>query len=391
MANQRQKRLRKIMVAATISGTAGRDYLSGVFKFVGKGREWNLEVLDDPATLDKRIRQSEEPDGVIIMLPHENPTLVSLQRRNIPTVVVDFPPKGFAAMRGSLSFVRLNDAEIGAAAAQHLLDRGNFNSFLCVIDQPQFAYSRVRESAFRERLKATGRFVKTVLISDIRATERDQHALLLTLKRLPRPVGVFVTRDRAASRVYDACRDLGFSIPDEVAVIGVDNDELFCNTAAVPLSSILPDHAQVGYLAAKELNRLLHGGTGKETVFRKSVREVVLRASTRIIPPTARIVTEALAFIEDNASGSLSVADVVEHIGISRRLADLRFRQIRNETILDAIVRARIGRIKKRLLTSNDPLSRIAADCGFSSAAVFSRFFRTHVGETPQDWRLKRH
>ena len=379
------------MVAATISGIAGRDYLSGVFKFAGKAREWNLEVLDDPTTLDKRVRQSEEPDGVIIMLPHENPTLVSLQRRNIPTVVVDFPPKGFAAKRGSLSFVRLNDAEIGAAAAQHLLDRGNFNSFLCVIDQPQFAYSRVRESAFRERLKDTGRFIKTVLISDIRATERDQQALLLTLKRLPRPVGVFVTRDRAASRVYDACRDLGFSIPDEVAVIGVDNDELFCNTATVPLSSILPDHTQVGYLAAKELNRLLHGGTGKETVFRKSVREVVLRASTRIIPPTARIVTEALAFIEDNASGSLSVADVVEHIGISRRLADLRFRQIRNETILNAIVRARIGRIKKRLLTSNDPLSRIAADCGFSSAAVFSRFFRTHVGETPQGWRLKRH
>lgn len=391
MQNSRTKPFKKIIIAATISGTAGRDYLSGVFKFAGKGKKWTIEVLDNPAMLDKRIRQSEGPDGIIIMLPHENPTLVSLQRRNIPTVVVDFPPRGFAAIRGSLSFVRLNDAVIGETAAQHLLDQGNFNSFLCAIDQPQFAYSRVRENAFRERLKNTGRFIKTVLISDIQAAERSQRALLLTLKRLPRPVGVFVTRDRAASRVYDACRDLGFFIPDEVAIIGVDNDELFCNTAAVPLSSILPDHTQVGYLAAKELNRLLHGGTGKETVFHKSVREVVLRASTRIIPPTARIVADALTFIEDNASGTLSVADVVEHIGISRRLADLRFRQIRNETILDAIVRARIRRIKKCLLTSNDSMSRIAADCDFSSAAVFSRFFKTHVGETPQGWRLKRH
>lgn len=380
------KNFKTIIVATTSLGIAGRDYLSGVFRFVGKGPKWKIEVLDDPTALEKRIQQSERPDGAIIMLP----MLVSLQSQSVPTVVVNFPPKGFAAGKGSLSFVRLNDAEIGNAAAQHLLDRGNFNSFLCIIDQPRFTYTHVREKAFRDRLKDTGRFLKTVSVSDIHMTERDRQAFKLTLERLPRPIGVFVVRDRAANILYDACRDLGLSIPDEVAVIGVDNDELFCNTAAVPLSSILPDHAQVGYLAAKELNRLLRGGSGREIVFHRSVRDIILRASTRIIPPTARIVAEALSFIEENASGSLSVADVVEHIGISRRLADLRFRQIRNETILDAIVRARISLIKKRLLTSSDSVSRIATDTGFSSAAVFSRFFKTHVGKTPKTWRTKR-
>lgn len=190
-------------------------------------------------------------------------------------------------------------------------------------------------------------------------------------------------------KVFDACRRLKLTIPGEVAVLGVDNDELFCNSLPVPLSSILPDHKQVGFLAARELDRIFRGSTGGDRVLDRSVKDIVLRASTRIVPPAARIVSDALTFIETNASGSLRVSDVAASLGVSRRLLDLRFRQMQNESVLNAITRARIGRIKKRLLTTSDSISRISKDCGFSSAAAFVRFFRGRTGDSPNRWRRR--
>ena len=390
MKTARKKSFFRITVAATVSGMAGRDYLSGVFRFSENFPQWTLEVLDTPQQLEARLRKPEKPNGLILMFPHAGMIRAHMETSAIPTVVVDFPPPGFDPCTGRTSFVRLDDRAIGIAAAEHLLSRGNFNSYLCVIDQPQFAYTQVREQSFREALEAKGAFVKTIELCEGQMFERDLRALSLTLKRLQRPIGAFAVRDRAAIRIYDACRELGFSIPEEVALLGVDNDELFCNTLAVPLSSVLPDHRRVGFLAAKELNRLLKGGRGQETVLRQSVKDIVLRASTRIVPPTAHIVTKALSFIDRNASGDLRVNDVVRHLGISRRLADLRFRQIRNESILDAIVQARIGRIKKLLLTPGNPISRVAKECGFSSTSVFTRFFKAHAGMPPTAWRQRK-
>ena len=383
----RQKTFCRITIAATVSGMAGRDYLSGVFRFSEEAPHWALDVLDTPDELANHLRKQEKPDGLILMFPHASMVRAKMKLPAIPTVVVDFPPPGFASFVGRTSFVRLDDPVIGVAAAEHLLSRGHFNSYLCIIDQPQFAYSQARAQSFREALSATGAFVETVELGERHTLKRDLRVLARTLKRLQRPIGVFAIRDRAAIRIYDACRPLGFSIPEEVAILGVDNDELFCNTRAVPLSSILPDHRRIGFLAARELDRLMKGGKGQEIVLRQSVKDIMLRASTRIIPPAARIVTEALSFIDRNASGVLRVSDVVRHLGCSRRLADLRFRQMRNETIKDAIARARVDHIKSRLQTAGVPISRIAEECGFSSPAVFTRFFKARTGQTPTAWQ----
>ena len=390
MNTARQKTFCRITIAATVSGMAGRDYLSGVFRFSEDMPNWALDVLDTPDELANHLGKQDKPDGLILMFPYAGMVRSKMELSAIPTVVVDFPPPGFTPSAGRTSFVRLDDCAIGAAAAEHLLSRGNFNSYLCIVDQPQFAYTHARAQSFRETLSATGALVETVELCEKNALERNLRTMTRTIKRLQRPIGVFAVRDRAAIRVYDACRSLGFSIPEEVAILGVDNDELFCNTRTVPLSSILPDHRRIGFLAARELNRLLKGGKGQEIVLRQSVKDIMLRASTRIIPPAARIVTEALSFIEKNASNVLRVVDVVRHLGCSRRLADLRFRQMRNETILDAIVRTRIEHVKRRLLTAGNPISRIAGECGFSSAAVFTRFFKARTGLTPSAWRQMR-
>lgn len=384
-------KFKRIAISATVSGEAGRSYLSGAFSYINKHRtNWSIEIIDNPDALDRLVEENAEFDGVIIMAPHKSLLPNVLKTRNVPTVIVDIPPPGFEEDRSPVSFVRLNDEAIGIAAAEHLLSRGRFNAFACFIDEPQFKYPHSRESGFRKRLDQDNAFVKTLTLPATNTDPRLLKAFHLLLDRLPRPLGIFAVRDRAAPRLYDYCKAAGVSIPDEIAIVGVDNDEIFCNTMRVQLSSILPDHWQIGYLAAKELNRLLRGANGREIVYNKSVKEVVLRASTRIMPPSAKMISGMLQFIEEKASGQLRVSDVARAVGVSRRLADLRFRQSRGESILDVINRARLNKIKKLLFTGNRPIAEIAATCKFSSPAALTRFFREQTGMTPSDWKKRR-
>lgn len=393
MSSKPSSAFARIAVAATVSGTAGRDYLSGVFKYANAGKRWSVEVFNGSTEIDRRLERPDDLDGVIIMTPHEHLVLDRLRASHLPTVIVDFPPSGYPMRKDRISFVRMNDESIGVAAAEHFLSRGSFNAFACVIDEPGFKYTEARRNGFVTRLGQSipsGRSVKTLVIPEAPANRREIRSFQLHLSRLPRPLAVFAVRDRAAVKVFDACRTFGLAIPDEVAVLGVDNDELFCNTMPVQLSSIHPDHEKVGWLVARELSRLMRGGACRHIVVDKPVKDVALRASTRIVPPTARIVSDILGYIDAHVSGSLRVSEVVSRLGIPRRLADLRFRQIRGESILDAIVRARIARAKKLLLSTDASLSEISRSCGFSSPAVFTRFFKLHIGMTPRDWRLGR-
>ncbi len=378
-----------IAVIVTASGMAGRDYLSGVFRYVNTKTQWMLELFNNVEECLRWQTQHGKPDGVISLLPHDRDSLRALLKANIPTVIVDTPLTVGRFHTDTTSFIQLNDEAIGSAAAEHLLSRGHFNSFVCLIDEPYFKYPFCREQGFRKRLAKAGQSAKTVILSEKDASNRDIEAFDLTIARLPRPIAVFAVRDRASLKLYDACRRLRLSIPDEIAILGVDNDELFCNSMPVPLSSILPDHEQVGFTTAQTMARILRGAKVTDMTFAKPVKNIVLRASTRIVPPTARIVSEAISYIEKNASGSLHVAEIAAHLGISRRLLDLRFRQIQNTTVLDAIAKARIGQIKKKLLSTSYSIMQISSDCGFSSPAALVRFFRERTGMTPNRWRQK--
>ncbi len=385
--NSHDRTFQRIAVAASFSNAAGRDYLTGIFRYVNTGRRWSLEVFESCAALRARLGTGWRPDGILFVLPVEDPDLDALVETGVPSVFVDIPasPGQFAGHRAS--FVRLDDAAIGRAAAEHLLSRGRFNSIACVIDQPQFPYTEHREWGFRSRLGEDGLSAETIVIPEAATDDAQFEAIRRNLSRLASPAGVFAVRDRAAVAVLETCRRFDIAVPETIAVLGVDNDEVLCKSTRVPLSSILPDHEQLGFLAAKELRRILRGGSSREIVFERSVKEIVLRDSTRLVPPAARIIATALSYIEANASGRLRVSDVVAHLGVSRRLADLRFREVRGRSIGDEIERALAERTMKMLRKSDKPVALIAAECGFSSSPAFVRFFRRRMGETPAAWR----
>ena len=377
-----------IAIVPNIAGASGRDHLSGVLKYINTGKRWNPQIMNTPDDLLLVCGERCPPDGIITITPPG--ALERLMAFRIPVVVTDYPPVWKRKPPPHVSFVQLDDEAIGVAAARHLLSRAAFNSFVMVIDEPALLYTRERERGFRKELTAHGHFVKTFIIDENPVNSRAYEAFLRTFERLPRPIAVLAARDRAALSVFDACRRLKFDIPRQVAVLGIDNDELICSSMSPSMTSILPDHIGIGFRAAQELERLLHGKQNSNIVLAASVKDLVLRDSTRIVPPAGRLVQTALSFIEANSAKNLRVNDVARHLGVSRRLVDLRFRQIQHATILETISRARVRLVKKRLQISSEPLSRIAADCGFRSIAALSRFFSREVGMTMTRWRAQR-
>ena len=368
-------------------GAAERDYLSGIFRFANAHAAWSLEFYKTPDDLVRRRTVHGEPDGILVVAPHTARQRVR-PPQDVPTVIVDIP-NDLWHPGDAVSFVRLDDRQIGHVAAEHFLSRGSFNAFLCVVDQPEFTYPSHRDAGFRARLGSLGKPVRTLVISESVLDANETAAIRRALADLPHPLAVFAVRDRAAFKILDVCRRARIAIPDEVAVLGVDNDELFCNSLKPPLSSLLPDHEQAGFLAARELQRLMRHGRGREVVLPESVKRAVLRESTRIIPPAARILAQALDYINGHATGGLRVSDVARRVGVSRRLLDLRFRQLHGETVLDAIVRARLDRIQRKLREASTRVAGVAADCGFSSPAALTRFFTAHVGVSPTVWRRR--
>ena len=170
--------------------------------------------------------------------------------------------------------------------------------------------------------------------------------------------------------------------------MGVDNDEMLCDFTSPQLTSIYPDHVKEGELAAATLQTMLKKGDSHHTrTFRSNAKSIVERESTRHISPVTHLAEEAMAFIRRNALKGISSADVAKHLRVSRRLCDLRFKECHGETVLEAILRLRFSELKRRLVSSNTPIGKITAACGFSCESHAKRMFRKRFGMSMREWR----
>ena len=209
------------------------------------------------------------------------------------------------------------------------------------------------------------------------------------VKSLPKPAAVLAAFDERAVDVLDACSAANISVPGQVAVLGVDNDELLCDFSTPPLSSVLPDHVREGVRAAQELDRLLRARkpSATTTILCRDKR-IIRRESTAPVAPVTHLVDEALRFIRRNATIALKVDDVVRHLGVSRRLADLRFHEAGERSIARAILRARLDEVARRLRESESPIGQIAAACSFGNVQHLANAFRRQYQTSMTDYRL---
>ncbi len=194
-------------------------------------------------------------------------------------------------------------------------------------------------------------------------------------------------------QVIEACHTAKLSVPEQIALVGVDNDELLCNTSRPTISSIQPDHEGLGRIGADILDRMMANQKLPKSLSThiKSLG-VVERDSTRVVPPAGYIVREALAFIRSNATRGICVEDVIRHLGVSRRLLYLRFQQMHGTSIHETILETRLAAARQKLAKTSLPLSQVALECGFNSANRLSHLFheRFHIYPTAFRDRLAR-
>ena len=194
--------------------------------------------------------------------------------------------------------------------------------------------------------------------------------------------------DTRATQVLNLCQEARIKVPHHLSVIGVDNDELLDEACTPPLSSILPDHEKLGFVSARELQRLFTGREARQDApFLAPPLKIVERESSIASTPTAHLLSRALSYIHKNATKGIRVEDVARELGVSRRLADLRFQQFNGETINAAITRCKLDAVKKLLATTNRPIKLVSESCGYNDLAYLKTLFKRRFGTTMREWR----
>lgn len=252
-----------------------------------------------------------------------------------------------------IPWVETDDEAFTRAAVDHLLQRGFRQFGYC--GEPQFNWSKWRREHFEQKL--------------------------------PKPIGVMACYDIKGQQVLDACREAGIGVPEEVAVIGVDNDALLCNLASPPLSSVIPNTHRTGYQAAALLARMMAGEQLGEQAHRIPPLGIATRHSTDIVAVDDPDVAAAVRFIYERACEGINVADVLREVPLTRRDLENRFRKILGFTPHEEIVRVRIDRVKQLLGETDLPMTRVAQLTGFRHVEYMSAAFKRRVGLSPREYR----
>jgi LacI family transcriptional regulator len=209
------------------------------------------------------------------------------------------------------------------------------------------------------------------------------------LALLPRPLGVFACYDGRAQQVLEACQLRDWAVPDEIAVVGVDNDEVLCELCTPPLSSVQPNARRTGYEAAEMLARMMRGERlGSQTRYVDPVR-VVERQSTDVVSVSDARVAQALRFIREHVGEGIDVSDVLRAVPMSRTLLERKFKTVLGHSPHRQIVQQRIERARHLLVESEVSIAVVAELAGFDNASYLSVAFRRETGESPYAYRTK--
>jgi LacI family transcriptional regulator len=290
-----------------------------------------------------------------------------------------------------MGIVRIGSADgaIGRMAAEHLLERG-YQSFGCC-GFSQEHWSHRRRNGFEREVAHAG-FECSVYESPragLKVWKEDQTKLVEWLRALPKPVGIFATNDMRGQHVLDACARQNIAVPEQVAVIGVDNDEVLCNLCNPPLSSIIPDPESIGYVAAEWLDRMMQGEAPAISTKEIAPQGIAIRQSSDAFAVADPVLANALRFIRERACEGLTVQELLEHLCVSRSWLERNFRKVMNRSPQAAIRLAQIKRCKELLRTTSLPLEKIARLTGFEHPEYMSVVFKRETGDTPGQYRVR--
>jgi len=285
--------------------------------------------------------------------------------------------------------VHADEKSIAQTAADHLLEQGFLQLAFCGVDT---RWSRLREQAFVEHAVVNG--VPVAVFDRPQASRTgmrpdDVPAIARWIESLSKPVGIMAAYDVRALEVLDAVRSLGLVCPDDVAVIGVDNDEVLCELAAPALSSVNQNLECIGYEAARLLAAKMDGRAGAETSLFVPPLGVAVRRSTDVLAVDDADVRRGLRLIRAKACDGLTPDEVATATDLPRRSLDRQFSKLLGRSIHDEIGRTKLQAARRLLAETNLKLSAVAARCHFAHAAQLCNIFKRTYNETPTEYRRR--
>ena len=329
------------------------------------------------------------PIGVVVECSNLAEDLNTKAYSSVPAVYVD--PSRLPAGE-TVASVRQDPLSVAQLAFDELvgLSPASF-AYLDWVSGTQCAWSRERGQAFAALVASSGkpffRFGGEWSRADMVVS---QHRIADWLKTLPRPCGLFAANDVTAELALSAAELAGISVPAELAVVGVDNDRLRCENTSPSLTSIEPDYAEAGRLAADLLKERLDDPRAglSQVVFAPDC--LVRRGSTRALRDAGVGICEAVERIRREACFGLTPADVLRDIPCSRRLAEQRFRQATGRSIGEEIVEARFARVFELLRNPTYPIGQIVSESGWESESYLKRAFKKRTGLSMREWRQQK-
>lgn len=375
---------RSVALLIETSNSYSRGVLEGITEYVRHHERWSI-------FLPEQERGGRPPqwlgrwsgDGIIARIETDE-IAASLRRTKLPVVDVSA-----ARHLPDIPWVETDDEAIAELGVQHLLDRGFRNLAYC--GDPGFNWSNWRRDKFRSLVESAG--VAANVYDSLSRNDpkyswnREKRGLAKWLNGLPRPIGIFACYDIQAQKLLEVCRELDIAVPEEIAVLGVDNDQLLCELSDPPLSSIICNTQRTGFEAATLLDRMMNGEQIDSAPVLVAPLGIQTRQSTDILAIDDPDVATALRFIREHALEGIDVADVVRHVPLSRRVLESRFKKILGRSPHEELTRLKLERIKELLSETDLSLSEIARRTGFEHDEYMCVFFRKLEGMPPGQFR----
>ena len=371
-----------------------RKCIRGVADYAEKVTNWTLYVEEDPLRLWPGLSRWRG-DGVIADF-HERQLPKFHQCSEIPVVRIGGGPRWGDPSLADAYFETDNEA-IPRLAAEHLIERGYQRLAFCGLERSQIApwpkergaWPTIRARIFKQRAAEAG--LPCSIYAPHHATGHTwkdlERELASWLASLEKPVGLMACNDTRALHVLSCCRKIGVRVPDDIGLIGVDNDELLCELSRPPLTSVEQGSRRMGYQAAELLDRLMSGRKVQQSRFVIPPEGVVVRRSTDSLVIEDAHMAAAVRFIHEHACDRIHVSDVARAAKMSRSVLRIRFNAARGRSVHSEIQRQRIEQVRQLLTTTSLTLKQISGRAGFKHVQHMTTVFRQAIGQTPAKYR----
>lgn len=381
------KQQRQVAVIVDATHAYQRKMVRGIAAYAQQVGGWRLYVEEDP--LDKLPDLRSWPGDGIITAFTERRFAALVHGLGLPVVGVE-GGYGWYEPDSGIPYVATDDGAVARMAADHLLGQGFMRLAYCGLPKNRHtAWSARRAEAFRGRAREAGASCR--IYAGRHLSTRRWAALQKDLCRwiaaLDKPVGILAGNDARARHVLEACRTIGVRVPEEVAVMGIDNHELLCELTEPPLTSVEQGARGVGFRAAELLERLMTGRKPRQLATLVPPERVVARGSTDVLAIGDADVAAALRHIRTHACEHIRVADVLAAVSVSRSTLEARFRKLLGRTIHDVIQQTMLSRARQLIVEDNLPLKEVAHRAGFAHVQHLSNVFRRHEGRSPGEFR----